>query len=47
MSKSDTIVCINKDPDAPMFAISKYGIVGDALKILPLLTAKIKEFKES
>jgi electron transfer flavoprotein alpha subunit len=47
MSKSDTIVCINKDPDAPMFAISRYGIVGDALKILPLLTAKIKEFKES
>ena len=47
MSKSDTIVCINKDPDAPMFEISKYGIVGDALKILPLLTAKIKAFKES
>lgn len=47
MSKSDTIVCINKDPDAPMFEISKYGIVGDALKILPLLTAKIKVFKES
>ena len=47
MSKSDTIVCINKDPDAPMFEISKYGIVGDALKILPLLTNKIKAFKES
>ena len=47
MSKSDTIICINKDPDAPMFEISKYGIVGDALKILPLLTAKIKAFKES
>ena len=27
--------------------IAKYGIVGDALKILPLLTAKIKAFKES
>jgi len=47
MSKSDTIVCINKDPDAPMFEISRYGIVGDALKVLPLLTQKIKEFKES
>lgn len=47
MSKSDTIVCINKDPEAPMFEIAKYGIVGDALKILPLLTAKIKEFKNS
>jgi electron transfer flavoprotein alpha subunit len=47
MSKSDTIVCINKDPDAPMFEISRYGIVGDALKILPLLTAEIKKFKES
>ncbi|MCH3914681.1 MAG: electron transfer flavoprotein subunit alpha/FixB family protein [Acidaminococcaceae bacterium] len=47
MSKSDTIVCINKDPEAPMFEIAKYGIVGDALKILPLLTAKIKAFKES
>lgn len=47
MSKSDTIVCINKDPEAPMFEIAKYGIVGDALKILPLLSAKIKAFKES
>ena len=41
------ILCINKDPDAPMFEISRYGIVGDALKVLPLLTQKIKEFKES
>lgn len=30
-----------------MFEISRYGIVGDALKVLPLLTQKIKEFKES
>ncbi|MBN1892219.1 MAG: electron transfer flavoprotein subunit alpha [Clostridiales bacterium] len=43
MSSSDTIIAINKDPDAPIFKIATFGIVGDVLEVLPAL---IKEFKE-
>jgi len=43
MSSSDVIVAINKDPEAPIFKVATYGIVGDVLTIVPLLTRKFKE----
>ncbi len=43
MQSSDIIVAINKDPDAPIFSVATYGIVGDVLEVLPVM---IKQFRE-
>jgi len=43
MSSSDTIIAINKNPDAPIFKVATFGIVGDVLEVLPALTAEFKK----
>ena len=45
MQTSEVILAINADPQAPIFEVATYGIVGDLFKVVPLLTARFRELR--
>jgi len=45
MQDSDVIVAINLDKQAPIFEVATYGIVGDVLQVVPLITSRIRELR--
>ena len=47
MQDADMVIAINRDKDAPIFEVATYGIVGDLFKVIPAITARIREIKSS
>lgn len=45
MQESDVIIAINHDPKSPIFEVATYGIIGDVMKVIPLVTEHIRELR--
>jgi electron transfer flavoprotein alpha subunit len=46
MQTSKTIMVVNKDPEAPIFELADFGVVGDLFKVVPQLVAEIGKRSE-